>query len=418
LVDALCALDVEACAGVMVQVLMARPEIAPTLAEVAIPEMTYPPSKILISKRATGTIKSYHENSGFGFITCPELHEVYGRDVFAHGKQLRGLEVGTKVNFAIVFNKDGHPQAFDITDDFADLEKGGKGGKGGKAGKKQDAYTSDYDGGKGMCGWGMNGGGKPMVGWGMAPAYGWGMNDGWGMGDMGWGMVDYSGGMMMGKGVLGPKGGCGFKGAGAKGSASASPKGSAKSEPKGGKSGKSSEKGHPDVQETLGQYIGTIKSFSEKNGYGFIECQEVKDAGYNDVFLHHAQLMDFKQGDQVLFTCFKNSKGQAQAMDLLSPDAQESAPSRRGSSGPDVQSVLGTYVGSVKNFNEKSGYGFITCQEIMDQGYKDVFLHHAQIGEFKAGDEVQFTAFLNKKGQVQAMELEAPGGPPAKRARH
>merc|ERR1712232_1452529 len=102
-------------------------------------------------------------------------------------------------------------------------------------------------------------------------------------------------------------------------------------------------------------------------------------------------------------------------MELSSPDEQQSAPTSRGrdrgaggggggggDKGPDVQEVLGTYVGSIKNFNEKSGYGFITCQEIVDQGYKDVFLHHAQIGDFRAGEEVQFTAFLNKKGQVQA----------------
>jgi cold shock CspA family protein len=420
LVDVLCSLDDNALASVMVTVLNAKPNIAPTVAEFLIPDLTYAPSKILVAKRATGSIKSYNQQSNFGFITCPELHEIYGRDVFAHGKQLRNLSVGTKVNFAIVFNKDGHPQAFDITDDFADVKGKGKGEK------EQSASGKDFKGGKGMWGMspGMNGGGgKAMVGWGMVPAYPYGMG-GCPMYGMGWGMPDDGGMMMAGKGILGPKGGCSFKGS-TKGTPSAAPKGASRAEPKGGKSGRPLREGHPDVKETIGQFVGNIKSFSEKNGYGFIECQDVRDLGYQDVFLHHAQLDNFKIGDQVLFTCFKNSKKQAQAMALLSPDAEREmdrpSPTSRGEGGkgrPDVQEVLGMYIGSIKNFNQKSGYGFITCQEIMDQGYKDVFVHHAQIGSFQPGEEVQFTAFLNKKGQVQAMELETPGGPPAKKSRH
>merc|ERR1719401_2175852 len=93
------------------------------------------------------------------------------------------------VNFALVFNKDGHPQAFDVTDDFA--PDNGKGGKCAKGGKEQQGFPQGCKGM--MCGWPMNGGGKAMVqpvGWGMPP------------------------GMMMGKGIVGPKGGVVDRGGG------------------------------------------------------------------------------------------------------------------------------------------------------------------------------------------------------------
>eukprot|EP00913_Durusdinium_trenchii_P006511 g6118.t1 len=35
-----------------------------------------------------GTLKSFSQKTGFGFIACPELHEVFGADVFVHVKQM------------------------------------------------------------------------------------------------------------------------------------------------------------------------------------------------------------------------------------------------------------------------------------------------------------------------------------------
>lgn len=68
----------------------------------------------------------------------------------------------------------------------------------------------------------------------------------------------------------------------------------------------------------LGEFEGTIKSFSEKNGYGFIECEQIKTQHGKDVFLHHDQLKGYRVGHKIKFTCVLTGKGAPQAKDLKS----------------------------------------------------------------------------------------------------
>merc|ERR1719356_267890 len=86
----------------------------------------------------------------------------------------------------------------------------------------------------------------------------------------------------------------------------------------------------PDPSQIIGQFKGTIKSFDVKNGFGFIESQGLKDAGYpNDVFLHRNQVGDCQPGMELTFTAYKNKKGQPQAIDLVpvaQPGAVQGAP--------------------------------------------------------------------------------------------
>jgi cold shock CspA family protein len=66
-----------------------------------------PPEKIY-----NGCIKSFTEDAGYGFITCQELHEVFGRDVFLHFSQRAGFNVGDDVAFQIYIDpKRGAPKA-------------------------------------------------------------------------------------------------------------------------------------------------------------------------------------------------------------------------------------------------------------------------------------------------------------------
>eukprot|EP00409_Alexandrium_fundyense_P003644 CAMPEP_0185905930 /NCGR_PEP_ID=MMETSP0196C-20130402/5092_1 /TAXON_ID=2932 /ORGANISM="Alexandrium fundyense, Strain CCMP1719" /LENGTH=58 /DNA_ID=CAMNT_0028625567 /DNA_START=23 /DNA_END=195 /DNA_ORIENTATION=+ len=53
-------------------------------------------------------------NNGFGFIDCPELHAVFGNDVFLHNKQLGEFGPGAMVTFAVCLSKDNKPQAYDL----------------------------------------------------------------------------------------------------------------------------------------------------------------------------------------------------------------------------------------------------------------------------------------------------------------
>merc|ERR1711933_672719 len=65
--------------------------------------------------RERGRIKSFNTEKGFGFIDCPKMRDKYGRDVFIHKKQMGDLEVGDEITFVCEPNKEGMPQARDIT---------------------------------------------------------------------------------------------------------------------------------------------------------------------------------------------------------------------------------------------------------------------------------------------------------------
>merc|ERR1712118_349760 len=105
-----------------------------------------------------------------------------------------------------------------------------------------------------------------------------------------------------------------------------------------------------------------------------------------------------------------SGKGGGKASSGKAGTKDKGAGVKKQSVGPDVQEVLGELIGTIKSFNEKSGYGFIHCPEVTELGYNDVFLHHQQKGDFNVGDTVAFTGYLNKKGQVQAMDLKPAQG--------
>merc|ERR550537_1652153 len=79
----------------------------------------------------------------------------------------------------------------------------------------------------------------------------------------------------------------------------------------------------------------------------------------------------------------------------------------KGGGCNDVMQELGQFFGSVKSYNEATGYGFITCPDLQAQGFtSDVFLSKQHRGEFSKGAEVAFTCYLNSKGQPQARDLQ------------
>jgi len=254
-VDQLCALDEGSLTTVIQSVLNARPEVAPAVVTFAVPDLTFAPSKGLTENRQSGQIKSFSEMNGFGFISCPELFEIFGGDVFVHRNQLAGHGVGESVNFAVTLNKDGKPQAYDV-----------QGPPGAAAwGKGKAALFGAAQGGKG--------------------------------------------GMFDSKGCKG-NGGFAFDGAfNTKG------KGKSTAGPKRGRQGEM-----PDDAEVLGIFAGSVKSFSWMYGYGFIECEELKNTYGNDVFVHSSDIGDFDKGSSVCFTAYLNKHGKPQAISLEPED--------------------------------------------------------------------------------------------------
>mmetsp|Transcript_80290 Transcript_80290/g.227380 ORF Transcript_80290/g.227380 Transcript_80290/m.227380 type:complete len:304 (+) Transcript_80290:108-1019(+) len=291
MIDALTSMDDQTASSVISSVLQARPELAPGIVNMAVPDLTYAPAKALTERRSRGTIKAVAAQSGaFGFISCPELNAVFGNDVSVHSRQLGMFHKGQEVSFAVVLNSHNKPQAFDLQD----VSPGGT----------MAAMTC---GGGGMSGSGMSGMGGGMGGMGACmPMPGMG-----GMGGMGgMSMMQQQQMMMMQQqqqmmGMMGMGGGM----SGGMGGGLAT-----KLLGKGG--GPAKKRSRPD-ESILGEFVGVIKRFNPTSGFGFIACDEVKALGYdNDVFLHSSQFGNFEVGARVKFTCYLNTKNQPQCRDL------------------------------------------------------------------------------------------------------
>merc|ERR1712060_619316 len=59
----------------------------------------------------------------------------------------------------------------------------------------------------------------------------------------------------------------------------------------------------PDLQNNevtvLGDYTGSIKSYNPSEGFGFIECGDLKSLYFHDTYLHGVQMGDFSVGETV-----------------------------------------------------------------------------------------------------------------------
>jgi len=110
--------------------------------------------------RFQGHVKSFNVQKGFGFIECPEAHQVYGRDVFLHKAQIGTLQIGSQVSFAVEMNKTNMPQARDLMEidiggyggampglGFSGMSMG-MGGAGGKGGNQKGSGKGKGGGGK------------------------------------------------------------------------------------------------------------------------------------------------------------------------------------------------------------------------------------------------------------------------------
>jgi len=166
------------------------------------------------------------------------------------------------------------------------------------------------------------------------------------------------------------------------------------------------------------RFVGVLKRFDFTKGYGFITCDEVSAQGYQDCFVHGAQLSGAKIGDEVEFGVSWNAQGKPQADSVMvrvpgqiadpqgiTPSADPAIEIQRG---PGMRGeVIGNYQGKVKSFNSEKGYGFIDCPKLKSEGYQnDVFLHRTAAVNFSVGDMVAFEVYLNRNGQPQSRDLE------------
>jgi len=65
-------------------------------------------------EKYVGRIKSFSQETGYGFITCDETFKKFNRDVFLHHKQLASkAKVGDLVQF-LIFESKGQPKAMEL----------------------------------------------------------------------------------------------------------------------------------------------------------------------------------------------------------------------------------------------------------------------------------------------------------------
>jgi len=62
----------------------------------------------------SGMVKSFNEVNNYGFIECEEIKNEYGLDVFMHGKEFTGYQVGEWVYFEVAISTKGQPQAVNL----------------------------------------------------------------------------------------------------------------------------------------------------------------------------------------------------------------------------------------------------------------------------------------------------------------
>ncbi|CAK9058831.1 unnamed protein product [Durusdinium trenchii] len=102
----------------IVSELEARPHLAFPLAQWMIPNFTFAPSAAVTgngSIRFVGNIHHQNSQKGYSFIRSKGATEQFGMDVFLHSAQRGSFQLNDQVCFAVLLNKDGKPQAFDLT---------------------------------------------------------------------------------------------------------------------------------------------------------------------------------------------------------------------------------------------------------------------------------------------------------------
>lgn len=192
---------------------------------------------------------------------------------------------------------------------------------------------------------------------------------------------------------------------------------------------------------TVPYHVGRLKSFSQKNGYGFLECPEVYRKWGSDAFIYKRLLpQPWSLNQLVEFAVVLNKRGQPQAADvrwLPRPgDEEGEAVTIEGTGNPekpgldsggvstelvvrqverelenrDQRHGAGSlrHLGVLKSFSPAQGYGFIASEQLFAAHGRDIYFDRSQLptARWALGQTVEFTVTLNAHGQPQARRVD------------
>eukprot|EP00933_Yihiella_yeosuensis_P040307 TRINITY_DN34587_c0_g1_i1.p1 TRINITY_DN34587_c0_g1~~TRINITY_DN34587_c0_g1_i1.p1 ORF type:complete len:895 (-),score=189.20 TRINITY_DN34587_c0_g1_i1:54-2738(-) len=228
-----------------------------------------------------GVLKKVDKEKGFAFIFCQEMMDEYGGDVFATVKQLegRGLLLGDRVRFSVKVNKRGKPEASNL-----------------------EAIKVEEDDEEG---------GEELVG--IIKSFD--DNNGYGFISSAQATSAYGRDVFLHRRQL-----CNFEVGDSvsfrvKISGNGQPQAHKLKKPSESQSWLASAPAEEEKEKEDEIHTGQIKSFSGMHGYGFIDCQALRERFGKDVFLHESQYEGLAIGDRVQFS-FHVKKGQPQAMNV------------------------------------------------------------------------------------------------------
>lgn len=164
------------------------------------------------------------------------------------------------------------------------------------------------------------------------------------------------------------------------------------------------------------RYIGSIKSFHEVVGVGFIACKATHGTFGRDVAIDATEFASFAVGDYVSFELsIDEDVGTPKGVELEAASAEEEAapktssakkPKAKAKPAAQVRNNGRRYTGRVKSFNEDLGMGRIECTSA--RLGKLTAVSAEEITGFVVGDTVSFVLADDPTfGTPMAVELEA-----------
>mmetsp|Transcript_45704 Transcript_45704/g.126842 ORF Transcript_45704/g.126842 Transcript_45704/m.126842 type:complete len:457 (-) Transcript_45704:32-1402(-) len=152
------------------------------------------------------------------------------------------------------------------------------------------------------------------------------------------------------------------------------------------------------------EYEGTIKSYNDRKGWGFIQCEETEAIYGKDVLFQKGSLQNgiARPGDSVTFQVTDGRNGVLAINLRFHSNGQVPASIKPATN---TKKLMGT----IKSFNAAKGWGFIESEAIMEAHGKDILFQKAELHDalVNIGDVVSFSTMEGKNGLL-AVDLQFP----------